>query len=203
MPPTPQRGNLAPASALAGFTGDPTSVHRAGAGPAWISTGAAPARGLGGRLRGAVRNGEDGEQPVDPRALAVRARDPGLPAHETLEAGLALPAPVLEDRHDFTITDPRAPSMRRRLVRGAGELPDLGCGSPVSGGASCGRLGVRVGEPEPAKGRRAASGLFDGAPEIEVRPPPEREPHARGDPRRPTSDEVSGGESDRLRLHGQ
>src|SRR5215471_3462342 len=83
------------------------SVDGAGSGPARIAARPAGRAAPLSLPAGAVRNGEDRELPVHPPALALRALDPSLPAHEPLEPRVALPAPILVDWHHFTITDPQ------------------------------------------------------------------------------------------------
>src|SRR5215813_11356863 len=104
MPPAPSgpRTSYAPSREPAASV-IPISVGRTGSGPARIAAGPAGSAGSRRGLARSVRHGEDGDQPVHPPAFALGARDPALPADEPFEASLALPAPVLVDRHHFTI----------------------------------------------------------------------------------------------------
>jgi hypothetical protein len=80
---------------------EPVSVDRTGAGTARVAAGTAGAGGLGGRTDRAAGDGEDREEPVHARALAVgtgHASAP-LPTQEALEAGSAVAAVVFVDRH--------------------------------------------------------------------------------------------------------
>src|SRR5215813_11687492 len=78
------------------------SVDRTGPRSSRVPARSAGPAGRRRRLGRTIGHGENGEEPLHPPAFALRARDAAFPADEPLEAPLALPAPVLIDRHHFT-----------------------------------------------------------------------------------------------------